>query len=406
MSPVVPYFRAIVPAGGAGTRLWPLSRRKAPKFLLDPFATGRSLIQATWDRLAPLAGPDGIAIVTGAAHADAVRGQLPPATEVFTEPSPRDSMPAIGLAAAVLTNRHPNAIVGSFAADHVIGDNAVFADAVRRAIEAAREGFIVTVGVRPTGPSTAFGYIQAVDPLAGLDARRVGAFKEKPDAATARSYLAAGDYQWNAGMFVARGKILMDRLAESHPEMAEGLWTIARAWDTADRARVLDEVWPTLPRIAIDHAIAEPLAPRGGMAVVDGTFAWDDVGDWRSVGDLITPAADGARHLAVQAPPAPPGTDADRALADTAGPADQLARGGDESPRVPDLPGPLSAAILIDSPDALIASNDGRVVAVVGVPGAVIVDTEDALLITTRDEAQRVKDVVSELARRGYEGLA
>jgi mannose-1-phosphate guanylyltransferase len=330
------------------------------------------LIQATWDRLVPLAGPDGIAVVTGAAHADAVRGQLPSTAEVFTEPAPRDSMPAIGLAAAVMTYRHPSAIVGSFAADHVIGDNVAFSDAIRGAIEAAREGLVATIGVRPTGPSTAFGYIQAADPLAGLAARRVAEFKEKPDAATAQGYIAAGDYRWNAGMFVARGQTLMDRLTEFHAGLADGLWTIARAWDTADRDRVLGEVWPTLPRIAIDHAIAEPLAPLGGMAVVDGAFAWDDVGDWRSVGTLAAPAADGARHVTI--PPRSPIS-------------------------------PAAAAVLIDSPDALIASHSERVVAVVGVSGAVIVDTPDALLITTRESAQLVKEAVNELTRRGREDV-
>jgi mannose-1-phosphate guanylyltransferase len=192
------------------------------------------------------------------------------------------------------------------------------------------------------------------------------AFKEKPNAASAVSYLASGEYRWNAGMFVARARTLLERLEEFHPRLARGLLLIARAWDTPDRARVLDEVWPQLTKITIDHAIAEPLAARGGMAVVEGHFGWDDVGDWRSLGEQVVPGFDGVRYL-----------------------------GADTESRPP------TSTVVLDSPGTLLASQSERLVAVVGVPDAVIVDTPDVLLVTTRDKAQSVKDVVAELERRG-----
>ena len=164
----IPGFWAVVPAGGAGTRLWPLSRAGHPKFLLDLTGSGRSLLQATVDRLEPLTG-DRVVVVTGMRHADAVRAQLPQlgADAVLAEPTPRDSMAAIALAAAVIERRDPDAVIGSFAADHVIPDSAAFAEAITEAVEVAAAGHLVTIGIEPTSPATGFGYIRTGDPLPG-----------------------------------------------------------------------------------------------------------------------------------------------------------------------------------------------------------------------------------------------
>src|SRR5688572_1488579 len=208
----IPGFWAVVPAGGAGTRLWPLSRARHPKFLLDLTGSGRSLLQATVDRLEPLTG-DRVVVVTGAAHADAVRGQLPnlAVERVLAEPSPRDSMAAIGLAAAVVEREDPDAVIGSFAADHVIPDTAAFEAVIREAAEVARDGHLVTIGVEPTHPSTGFGYIRTGDALAGAaTALHAVEFVEKPDAERASRYVASGDYRWNAGMFAVRATVLLD----------------------------------------------------------------------------------------------------------------------------------------------------------------------------------------------------
>jgi len=358
---MIPSFRAIVPAGGAGTRLWPLSRAGTPKFLHDLTGTGRTLLQATVDRLLPLAGPDGIVVVTGERHGPAVLEQLDlPPRLVLTEPSPRESMAAIGLAAAVLAERDGDVVVGSFAADHVISGRG-FADAVREAAAVAQAGFVVTVGIRATSPSTAFGYVRTGEPL-GLasapHARTVPAFTEKPDAVTAAAYLATGEYLWNAGMFVVRAQVLLDHLARLRPALHDGLRAIARAWDTPDRAAVLAERWAGLESIAIDHAIAEPVAAEGGVAVVPGHFDWDDVGGFTTLAHLLTADDAGTRVL-----------------------------------------GDAGQVLALHSRDALVVPGSGRTVAVLGVDEAVVIDTPDAVLVTTREHAQEVKAMVEEIRR-------
>ena len=357
----IPGFHAVVPAGGAGTRLWPLSRRSHPKFLLDLTGSGRTLLQGTWDRLVPLTGPDGVVVVTGEAHATAVRGQLPdlPGESLLTEPSGRDSMAAIGLAAALLHERHGDVVLGSFAADHVVRRPAELHAAVREAVAAARADYVVTIGITADHPSTAFGYIETGPALgvAGAPAaRHAVAFAEKPDAQTAAEYLATGRYRWNAGMFVVRARVLLDHLERLQPTLHEGLLRIARAWDTAERGAVLAHEWPRLTRIAIDHAVAEPVAADGGVAVVPADLGWDDVGDWRSLAGLLPAGDEGVRTLG----------EADRTLA-------------------------------LASEGAVVVPDGGRLVAVLGVPGAVVVDTPDALLVTTTDHAQRLREVVDRL---------
>src|SRR5665811_780637 len=295
-SPALDGFWAVIPAGGAGTRLWPLSRSSSPKFLHDMTGAGSSLLQATWDRLEPLCG-DHIMVMAGVLHQAAVRVQLPALARanLVAEPSPRGSMAAIGLAAAILERRDPDAVVGSFAADHVIGAPKVFADCVREAVGVARAGYVVTIGIEPTSPETGFGYIRVGDPLAIEGAphgRQVRSFVEKPDETTARGFLETGEYHWNAGMFVVRATVLLDLLADFHPKLAAGLRDIA-----AEPAR-MGELWPGLASLAIDHAVAEPAAAAGRVAVVPGGFSWDDVGDFASVGSLL-PEVGGAAGLKI-----------------------------------------------------------------------------------------------------------
>jgi mannose-1-phosphate guanylyltransferase len=356
----IDHFWAVIPAGGAGTRLWPLSRSSSPKFLHDLTGTGGSLLQDTHERLAPLAG-DRFLVVTGQAHREAVVDQLaalgPDA--VLAEPSPRDSMAAIGLAAALLERADPDAVMGSFAADHVIADREAFGDTVRVAVEAARQDWLVTLGIEPTHPSSAFGYIHLGEELDGLPGTHaVLEFVEKPSTAIAEDYLAGGRHRWNAGMFVVRPTVLLDLLARWHPEFAASLRTIAE-----DRSR-LDELWPTLPRIALDHAVAEPAAGAGRVVVVPASFDWDDIGDFDSLAALL-------------------GTD------------------GTGRPTV------LGDASLVRAVDAtgLVVPHSGRVVAVVGLEDVVVVDTPDALLVTTRAHAQDVKRVVAALKEAGRADL-
>jgi mannose-1-phosphate guanylyltransferase len=317
-----------------------LSRAASPKFLHDLTGTGRSLLQSTWDRLVPLTGSR-VLVVTGVAHRAAVAAQLPelPADQLLAEPAPRDSMAAIGWAAAVLEARDPSAVLGSFAADHVIADEDAFRACVTTAVAAAEQGYVVTIGIGPTHPSTGFGYIELGEPwapgaVAGPGAvHAVTQFVEKPDHARAEEYLATGRFRWNAGMFVVRAGVLLDLLAQWHPELAAGLRTLA----------------------------AEPAAAEGRVAVVPGGFGWDDVGDFRSLGALL--------------------------------------RDADGMPGVRVL-GDASAVRVVDGGGVVVPGGD-RVVAVVGLDDVVVVDTPDALLVMSRERAQDVKAVVDALRAEG-----
>lgn len=299
----IPGFYVVIPAGGAGTRLWPLSREDHPKFLLDLTLKGRSLIQATWDRLLPLSSASRTTIVAGPAHVQTIHEQLPELRKdnLFCEPGPKDSMAAIGLAAAVLARRDPEAVIGSFAADHMISGDDAFLAAVAEAVEVAKSDYLVTIGIAPSHPSTGFGYIRLGEKLGNAEtpnARLVESFKEKPDARTASAYISTGKYRWNAGMFVVKASFLLKLLQEYRPELHEGLERIAEVWeDEGKRQTVLDEIWPTLEKIPIDNAVAEPAAAEGRVAVVPATFGWDDVGDFSSLADLIPAEANQPRIL-------------------------------------------------------------------------------------------------------------
>lgn len=274
----IPGFYVVIPAGGAGTRLWPLSREGHPKFLLDLTLKGRSLIQATWDRLLPLSSAARTTVVAGPGHVKAIHEQLPDLLphNLLCEPGPKDSMAAIGLAAAVLAKRDPDAIIGSFAADHMISGDDAFLSAVAEAVEVAKKDYLVTIGIAPSHPSTGFGYIRLGEKLdfkEAPNARLVSSFKEKPDARTAASYIATGKYRWNAGMFVTKATFLLDLLKEYKPDLYDGLVRIAAVWDDeAARQAVLNEIWDTLEKIPIDNAVAEPAAAEGRVAVVPATF--------------------------------------------------------------------------------------------------------------------------------------
>lgn len=386
-------FVPVVPAGGSGTRLWPLSRRDRPKFLLDLTGTGRTLLQQTLDRVAPLSDRPAI-VVTGAAHEAAVREQMSMhdgregAREgagegplVLAEPTPRNSMPAIALAAAVAVRADEDAVIGSFAADHLIADPEAFREAVRAAQAAAELGYLVTIGIEPTRPATGFGYIErevgsadaadadaldadALDAaaLAATGAVAVSRFVEKPGPELAEEFVASGRFSWNAGMFVVRARTLLDALAEQIPGLAAGVIEIAAARGTDREAETLARVWPTLTSIAIDHALAEPLAARGAVAMVPGDFGWDDIGDFAA--------------LARQLRGGPGATDPEGAGSEGRGDggADVMVLGGAQT-------------VALDARATVYGSSD-RLVALLGVQGVSVVDTPGALLVVDDSRAQ------------------
>jgi mannose-1-phosphate guanylyltransferase len=360
---------AVIPAGGSGTRLWPLSRAGHPKFLHPLTGTDASLLQATVQRLGPLTVPSHVFVVTGVAHAAAVSRQLAgvPEENILVEPSPRDSCAAIALAAAVIARREPEAIMGSFAADHLIADSDRFIEVLRHAMTGAAQGLLMTLGITPTRPETGYGYLQCGGVIGDGAVLAVEEFKEKPSYETAESYVKSGNYLWNAGMFVWRADVFLAELGRQQPQLAAGISRIAQAWDSPAREEVLGEVWPTLPRISVDYAVMEGAATVGRVGTVPGDFGWNDVGDFHTLGEVL--AADAFGNVVVG--------------------KDTMAKPG---------------VLLRETEGLVIVPNSGRLVAALGVRDLIIVDTPDAVLVCPRDRAQEVKHLVDQLKESGELG--
>jgi mannose-1-phosphate guanylyltransferase len=361
---------AVIPAGGSGTRLWPLSRAGHPKFLHPLTGTEASLLQATVARLAPLSSPERTLIVTGVAHAAAVARQLVgvPEENILVEPSPRDSCAAIALAAAVIARRDPDAVMGSFAADHLIADPQRYVDVVRQAVAGAADGLLMTVGITPTRPEVGYGYLQCGGPFGDGPVLHVEEFKEKPAYDVAEQYVASGNYLWNASMFVWQVEVFLAELARQQPQLHAGVQRIATAWDSADREDVLGDVWPTLPKISVDYAVMEGAAAAGKVGTVGGEFGWNDVGDFHTLGEVLS--------------------------ADLAGNVVLGSAQDDTKPGV----------LLQDSERLVVVPHSDRLIAALGVRDLIIVDTPDAVLVCPRDRAQDVKKIVDELKGRGHHG--
>jgi mannose-1-phosphate guanylyltransferase len=343
--------------------LWPLSRAARPKFLL-PLLGERSLLQQTIDRLTPNVPPDRILVVCGPAHAAPVARQLPdlPERNVLVEPSPRGSGPAIALATALIAQRDPAAIVGSFAADHEVADLPLFDAALQTAIAAAEDGWLATIGLTPTRPETGYGYIERTDEAVagtpGGSAYRAARFVEKPDAATAMAYVASGRFLWNASMFVWQARALLDEVARLQPKLHAGVIRIAQVWGTPEQERVAAEVWSGLATSTIDQGVLEH-ARR--IAVVPARFSWSDVGDWNNLGELIArdDAGNSVRGDVVQS----------------------------------------------RTRNSVVWSETGRLVALVGLENIAVVDTDDALLVVNRDDAQDVRQIVEQLKTMRRDGV-
>lgn len=344
-------FHVIIPAGGSGTRLWPLSRADRPKFLLDPTGHGRTLLQATWDRLVPLTGASNIHVVTGTEHAEAIGHQLPELQNLIIEPDARDSMPAIGLALSHIAGRNPRAVVGTFAADHLIDDPDSLRTAITHGIRIAETERLCTIGITPTHASDAYGYIQTGSPVTidgAPTAHHVSQFVEKPDASTAQRYLDSGHWLWNAGMYLGTAAGILQLLAAYQPRLYDAL----RAYTENGGD------WSDVPPMAIDYAIAQPAAADGNLMTIPAEFGWKDIGDFAALADIR----------------------------DTSQlPSDELTLWSDA--------------------DGLVINTTGRAISVLGIADAVVVDTGDNLLITTRSHAQHVKDLPAQWRARGRDDL-
>lgn len=321
------------------------------------------MLQETVQRLLHLCAADAITVITGASHAPEVQRQLPElgAASVLIEPMPRGSGPAIGLGTLLAGRHHPQTVVGSFAADHVVTDRPRFEAAVRAAIATARDGHLVTIGIHPTHAETGYGYIRAGAALPtqeGIPVFQVDEFKEKPDLATATAYVESGNYQWNASMFVWRADRLREELHRQLPTVAEKLDAIVAAWDTEQRDAVLAEIWPTIEDITIDHGIMEH---AHNVAVVPAAFGWTDLGDWHGLGALLA---------------SEPG---------------EVVR--------------LHADVLAHNSERSVVYGRERLIALIGVEDLIVVDTPDALLVCHRSQAQQVRTIVDALRDRGSTDL-
>jgi len=347
---------AIIMAGGAGTRLWPLSRRSTPKQLLA--LTGdTSLLQQTVARIGTLLKPHDIYVITSRAHVRVTQAQLPqlPADNVLGEPLARSTAVAAGLA-TVLARRESDEIAIVLPADHFVADEAAFAEALREAARAAERGYLVALGIVPTNPATAYGYIKAAAPLhAASRTALVERFVEKPDAQRAAGFLEEGDHYWNAGIFVWRTYAFRQAVERFQPKLSSALARIEELSRTPGWMSEVRDILEPVPAITIDVGIAEPAAAEGRMAVVPLEAGWSDIGSWSALLEALS-AASGADLVAS-------GRHLDR-----------------------------------DSHRVLVHGGE-RLVVTVGLEDVIIVDTPDALLVCHRDRAEEIKPVLDEIAR-------
>jgi len=354
------HVHGLILAGGRGTRFWPKSRRATAKQVLRLFGD-RSLIQQTLDRLRPVLPPEHIWILTNSHLRDEIVRQLPevPKRQILAEPVPRNTAPAIGLAAQILHGLDPESIMGVFHSDHVIGRPRQYIRLLKAALKAARAGKIVILGIQPRWPETGYGYLEfpkGVKP-GGTTTLPVKSFREKPDARTAARFLKAGHFYWNAGMFFWRTSVILDALRQHLPKTASLLASLP-PFGSRRFAKSLGEAFPKCENISIDHAVLERAANIAGLPA--GDILWNDVGSWNAVYDLH------ARDRAGNA---------------------------------------LRTHTLIEESTGNYVDAGKKLVALLGVKDLIVVDTPDALLIADRGRAQQVGDLVKLLEKAGHHHL-
>jgi mannose-1-phosphate guanylyltransferase len=355
----------LILAGGSGTRFWPASRSTLPKQLL-PLSGPSPMIRETMARVLPLVGgPEQVLIAGGRATEAATRAALPevPAANFLIEPAARNTAPCIAWAAEVVGRARPDALLVVLPSDHHVADPDEFRRVLSVAIGAAREGHIVTIGIRPTRPDTGFGYIELAASPSGAQGPSpftkgasgptpVLRFVEKPNRAVAETFLAGGRHVWNAGMFIFRARDMMAAVRRHLPDAA----TLLDAFvDVPDSARALEESFPKMPSVSIDVGIMEKLGgEERGLLVVPGDFGWSDVGSWQAAWELAEKTAD-------------------------------------DNTQVP-------ALVAVDARrNHVVATSRKKVVALLGVEGLAVVETEDALLVMPLDRAQDVRAIVDAL---------
>ena len=373
-------FAPVILAGGSGTRFWPRSRRARAKQVLA-LDGERTMIQQTLDRLLPLSPPSDVWVVTNDLLWQTIADQLPevPDDHILSEPVARNTAPACALAAFLLARESPDAVIGIFPSDHVVKNVERFAEVLRAGISLAASGDrIVVLGVPPTRPETGYGYIEqgavvdaATVPCGDIAVRRVRRFTEKPDKQTAETFIATGNFAWNGGIFLWSARTLVGAIREFCPAMAPLLESIAAAHGTPQFDEVFSALYPQCESISIDYAVLEPRSAKGEQAseiyCLPADFAWTDIGSWAALHE---------HQVAL------PG------LTDCGG------------------------ANVVDAGKSLAIESyrnyvfaPGKTVVLLGVEDLVVVETEDSLLITTREQSQNVGRVVKALADAGRHDL-
>lgn len=364
-------FRPIILAGGSGTRFWPRSRKARAKQVLA-LDGERTMIQRTVDRLGTLSTHDDVWVITNDLLSPEICGQLDsvPPSQIVCEPAARNTAPAAGLAAFLVERENPDAVLGMFPADHVIANEPAFTAVIRRAIQIAAAGEnMVVLGIKPTRPETGYGYIETGETMPAGQ-RRVRRFTEKPNAERAEAFVSAGNYWWNSGIFIWSARTLANAVREHLPETAPMLETIAAAHGTPQWESVFAELYPLCENISVDYAILEPRSAKGehhsNLFCLEADFGWNDLGSWAA---LYEHQLELGEHV-----------DAHRNVTETAGFLGVDAHGN-------------------------YAYSQKKFVSLVGVHDLVVVETEDAILVTTRHHSQDVGKVVKALAADGKTAL-
>jgi mannose-1-phosphate guanylyltransferase len=359
-----PIFYPVILAGGRGTRFWPLSRKRRAKQLLA-LDGKQTMIQQTVSRLLPLAPAKRFWIITNEDSRREIARQIPrlDKNQIIAEPIGRNTAPAIGLAAFILLRSDPNAVIGMFPSDHVIGDEKRYREVLKTGIEVAAAGEnIVVLGIRPTRAETGYGYIET-SPGATQGASRVRRFTEKPDTERAARFVEAGNYFWNSGMFLWSARTLANALHEHLPKTAPLLEQIAETYGTRKFVATFRKIYPQCENISIDYAVLEPRSSKGEHAsnifLLPADFGWNDLGSWTALHE---------HHVAKSRPR-----------------EDNLISG---------------EGIFTLNASGNYIHAPGKFVAAVGVNNLVVVETEDALLITTREQAQDVGKIVKHLDQK------
>ena len=352
----------VIMAGGGGTRFWPLSRQKTPKQLLN--LSGKDLmVNEAVDRMATVIGKSNIFIVTADVQAPsmitATQGKVFP-RNILAEPAARNTAACIGYAAMEILRKYGDGVMIITPADHYIEDVPALTEIFKTAILTAEEqDKLVTIGLKPTFPSTGFGYIK-YDAEVENPVKPVIEFREKPDEDTAKKYVESGRYAWNSGMFIWKASLILKKLEEYTPDIYEDLKTIGDAMNTPQEQEVLHEVYPNIRKISIDYAVMEPSAAKDDVLVIPGDCGWNDVGSWDMMDILHKP---------------------------------------DENQNIL-----LGDVVAVDVKDAVIYSS-GRTVTAVDVENIVIVETPDAIMVCSKDKAQDVKKIVDALNEAGRKEL-